>query len=114
MSVKITNPAEGATVKGVVRVTVDAPGVKRINFVVDGVIKGRDTQAPFAFDWYTDRYTDGRHSVKAVAGSGHSSDTVTVTVANTVTPPPPPPPPSFAVSIAGTPRVGQTLKAEIQ
>lgn len=91
---QITNPASGATVSGIVHITVSAPGVKRVSFYVDGVVKGRDASSPFTFEWYTTRYADGPHVIKAVSGDGKQSASVSVNVKNAVTPPPPPPPPA--------------------
>ena len=88
----ITSPAIGAKVSGIVPVRVDAPGVKQVNFYIDGVLKGRDSSAPFQFDWYTTRYADGPHTVKAVSGNGKQSAMVTVTVANPPMPGPTPTP----------------------
>ena len=78
----IISPPDGATVGGITHVLVDAPGVKQVNFYVDGVLKGRDKAPPFVFEWYTTRYPDGKHTVKAVSSSGRFKDEATVTVRN--------------------------------
>ncbi len=88
MSLKITSPARGATVSGIVPVLVSSPDVQRVNFSIDGVVKGRDLARPFLFDWYTTRYAEGSHTIKAVSGNGKQFDEVTVTVKNAVAPPP--------------------------
>lgn len=80
-SVTIVSPAAG-TVSGVVTVKVDAPGVQRVNFYVDGVLKGQDVAAPFAFAWHTTNYKDGPHTVKAVSGNGKLSNSRAFTVKN--------------------------------
>lgn len=82
---QIVSPAEGSTVNGVYRVKVSAPGIRKVNFYVDGVLKHRDVSEPFTFDWYTARYTDGPHVLKAVASSGkQSTPDVKIFVANGV------------------------------
>jgi len=99
---QITNPANGATVSGIVTVKVTAAGIQRVSFYVDGVLKGRDPSDPFEFTWYTTKYPDGEHTIKAVSGNGKYSASVTVTVANGVTPSPSPsanpvPPPASGI-----------------
>lgn len=113
MSVKITSPVKGSTVKGVVTIRVDAPSIKQVSFYVDGVLKGKDQSAPFAFDWYTTRYGDGTHVIKAVSNNGKFSDTATYVVANVAPVPTPIPTPTTTVTLTGTPQVGKTLTGKI-
>jgi len=107
MAVKITAPVVGSTVEGIVRVTVEAPGIKQINFYIDGVLKGRDKQSPFTFDWYTTRYSDGSHEIKAVSSNGKYSDRVNVSVKNQK-------PVSLTVVVTGNTQVGDTLTATLK
>ena len=87
-SVTITNPANGATVSGTVAVTANASddiGVTQVEFFVDGGSIGVDTSAPYSASWNTTGYSDGSHTVSAVAMDtiGQTgSDTVNVTVQN--------------------------------
>jgi len=88
-SVSITNPANGATVSSTVIVTAnvsDDNGVTQVEFFVDGASIGVDTSAPFESSWDTTTYSEGTHSISAIATdtigqTGNSS--VGVTVQNT-------------------------------
>ena len=87
-TVTVTNPANAATVSGSVNVTANASddkGVTQVEFFVDGVSIGVDTSAPYAASWDTTAYSDGTHTVSAMAtdtigqtGTG----TISVTVQN--------------------------------
>lgn len=79
---EITEPLDGSTVSGITTIKVDAPGIKRVNFYIDGTLKGRDRLAPFTFSWYTDRYPDGYHEVKAVSSNGKHNAKATYIVQN--------------------------------
>ncbi|WP_433206618.1 polysaccharide deacetylase family protein [Dactylosporangium sp. CS-047395] len=95
-SVKLTAPAEGATVSGTQQLTATASAdVVGVKFAVDGVDVGaEDTAAPFAASWDTKKATKGVHTVTATARTASSptaaTSKVTVTVDNTTTTPPPP------------------------
>ncbi len=105
--VAIGSPADGATVRGKVRLTATASssaGIARVEFRVDGVLRATDRTAPYAFGdtgyWTTTRIADGAHTVAvtAVDKSGRSvRDVHTVTVDNVrdpvVVPPAPDPEP---------------------
>ena len=53
-AVKITAPAQGASVAGTVDVQVAAaPEVTRVEFYVDGVLQSTDTASPFEYAWPT-------------------------------------------------------------
>jgi hypothetical protein len=86
--VSITNPADGATVSGTVSVTASASdnvGVTQVRFYVDGSLKTTDTSSPYSYSWDTTGYSDGSHTVQAVAydaAGNYAGDTHTVTVSN--------------------------------
>lgn len=89
-SVTITNPANGATVSGVVNVTANAAddnGVTQVEFFVDGASIGVDSTAPYSASWNTTAYGDGAHIVSSTATDtiGQTgSNSVNVTVQNAV------------------------------
>ncbi len=73
MSIQITAPVSGATVKPqqTVKVTVTGSSPLRVTLRVDGVIKARPKRAAngeYAWTWYTTNYTDGMHSLTASIG----------------------------------------------
>jgi hypothetical protein len=76
--------SDGQQVTGLVlwRVEVSRPA-KRVEFWIDGKLRGTDLQRPFTFGWDTASETPGEHSVEARAiGAGRlASAPVTVTVA---------------------------------
>lgn len=87
--VAITAPTAGSTVSGITVVTAsatDASGVNRVEFFVDGELKGTDTTAPYSFDWDTAAVPNGSHTVTARAvdlvGVAATSSGVSVTVSN--------------------------------
>ncbi len=52
----ITSPAANTTVSGTITITANATdnvGVTKVEFYVDGVLKGSDTTAPYSFAWDT-------------------------------------------------------------
>jgi bacterial leucyl aminopeptidase len=88
-SVSITAPAGGATVSGTVTISANATdnvGVTQVDFLVDGVVKGSDTSAPYSFAWDTTTAANGSHTLTARAadgaGSSATSAAVSVTVSN--------------------------------
>ena len=89
-SVDITAPTQGSTVSGTFVVSASAgddKGVAQVEFLVDGVRIGLDTQSTggWSASWNTSATADGQHTVtaKATDTAGQtSSDTVTVTVGN--------------------------------
>lgn len=93
MSVVITSPISGATVKGVIKIAVSAPGTKRINFWIDGAPVSNDLTAPFEYLWDTTKLSDGQHTIKAISGNGKQSASIYVSVLNALSAPPPNPPP---------------------
>jgi RHS repeat-associated protein len=95
LSVEVTAPKPGATVKDVVTITSNPGGVKnaevnRVEFYVDNVLIGIDLSNPWRTDWNTldpDFVAyDGTHSLTSIAytNTGRAtSPAVSVTTANT-------------------------------
>jgi len=89
-NVSITSPTAGATVSGTVNVTANATdniAVTGVQFKVDGAnIGAQDTTAPYSVSWNTATYSNGSHSITAVArdaaGNTKTSTAVAVTVNN--------------------------------
>jgi hypothetical protein len=87
-TVAMTAPAAGATLSGTTTVTATASdnvAVVKVDFYIDGVLRGTDTSAPYAFAWDTTASGNGSHTLRATAtdAAGNStSATNTVTVAN--------------------------------
>ncbi len=89
--VSIKKPKEGDEVSGTVTVKITAKGtsgsqsIARIDVFVDGNKIDEITGVPFKTGWDTTAYTDGVHTVRAVAYNDtneSSEDSVTVTVNN--------------------------------
>lgn len=89
-TVDITRPADGATVKGTVRIAAD---VERdgsggpVELFVDGARAGADSSVPYEFDWNADSVPDGAHSIEVRARDAHGrtgSDAITLYVDHTV------------------------------
>ncbi|MDH3295303.1 MAG: choice-of-anchor B family protein [Acidimicrobiia bacterium] len=91
-SVSVTEPAAGTPVNGTIPVTASASddnGVTQVDFRVDGVSIGTDTDGTdgWSAPWDTTETLDGPASVSAVAtdtAGQTASDSVTVTVDNVV------------------------------
>lgn len=92
-TVSITSPTSGATLTGIVTISANASdnvGVSKVEFYVDGALKGSDTTAPYAYSLNTATLSSGSHTITAKAfDTGNNSATsgpVTVTVADTTLP----------------------------
>lgn len=90
-TVSITAPAASATVSGTVNVTASASdnvGVSKVEFYVDGALKGTDTTATYLLSWNTTFLTNGSHTLAAkaydAAGNVGQSSSITVNVNNPV------------------------------
>lgn len=70
----ITNPTNGATVSGIVTITVDASQTPDI--IIDGI----KITLSYTYDWDTTAYADGSHTIEAKVPA--RSDIITVTVDN--------------------------------
>jgi hypothetical protein len=69
-SVSIVSPSNGEDVSGTVTVQVqasDAGGIRRVEFWIDGVLKGSDGSSPYEYRWQTANYEDGMHTITAKA-----------------------------------------------
>ncbi len=85
----ITAPSTGSTVTGSTTITANASdnvGVTRVEFWVDGALKGSDPAAPYSYAWDTTTTANGSRAVVAraydAAGNIGTSATITVTVSN--------------------------------
>jgi chitodextrinase len=91
--VSISSPANGALLKGTNVIAAAASdntggsGMSKVEFYVDGVLKGTDTTSPYSYSWDTTTATDGSHSLTAkaydIAGNSATSSTVSVNIDNT-------------------------------
>jgi Bacterial Ig domain len=85
-TVDIVAPADGEEVSGLVTIAVDAAdgdGVARIEFRIDGMLRGSDGSPPYEHLWQTANYSPGEHTVEAVGYDVLDNPTeasVTVTV----------------------------------
>ena len=91
-TVTITNPADGATVSGIVNITVSYTGcIDTVEFYIDSGLEYTDTSAPFEWGWDTNPYPDySSHTIEVkgyCAGEYKDNDIITVTVDNSGPPP---------------------------
>jgi hypothetical protein len=89
-TVSIISPTSGSAVSGSVPITASADdnvGVSRVEFHVDGVLRGTSTAKPFQFTWDSAGDAAGTHSLTAeaidTAGNIGASASVQVTVTGT-------------------------------
>jgi RHS repeat-associated protein len=92
-TVAISSPAAGDRVRNTVDVVAAASDDRRVDkveFLVDGVLKGTDTAAPYSYAWDTKTAANGTRSLTARAtddaGNVKTSAAVGVTVANSAPP----------------------------
>lgn len=109
----ITAPTAGATITGTVTYSANATdnvGVVKVEFYVDGALKGTDTTSPYSISLDTTSLTNASHSLTVksydAANNSTTSAAVSVTVNNPVTPPPDTTAPSVSVS---SPTAGTTI-----
>src|SRR5581483_8344885 len=72
-----TSIADGQTVSGLQHWLADVGGsVKKVEFVVDGTVRGTETKAPYSYDWDTAAETPGAHElvVRATGADGTVSE----------------------------------------
>ncbi len=93
-SVSLTFPSNNSNVSGTVLVTADATdnvGVTKVEYYVNGVLKGSDTTATYQYSWDTASVAPGVYTLYAkaydAAGNVGQSSTLTVTVVNDVSAP---------------------------
>jgi poly(hydroxyalkanoate) depolymerase family esterase len=86
-TVTLTEPANGATVSGLVWARASASdnvGVARVEFLIDGNLVGSDNAAPYEYEWASATATNGSHTLSAkaydAAGNATTTQPVTVTV----------------------------------
>ncbi|RKH43946.1 M20/M25/M40 family metallo-hydrolase [Corallococcus llansteffanensis] len=91
-TVSLSSPASGATVTGTVSIAATATdnvGVSKVEFLVDGALKGTSFASPYSFAWDSRTVANGSHTVAAKASdsAGNSATTTarTVTVSNVST-----------------------------
>jgi hypothetical protein len=91
-TIQITSPSNNGTVSGSVTVTANASdnkSVAGVRFMVDDVVLGTDTTAPYALSWNTNQSGNANHLLRAVArdaaGNEAMSAAVAVRVANNTT-----------------------------
>ncbi|MDH7602787.1 MAG: Ig-like domain-containing protein [Armatimonadota bacterium] len=75
-TVTITQPENGASVNGTVKVSAsasDTSGIMQVEFMVDGVSVWTDTTPPYEFDWDTSGLSQDYHILTAVATDASSN-----------------------------------------
>jgi hypothetical protein len=94
LTVAITSPLPGSTVAGTITIEATASGdlgVLGVEFQIDGGAGVEDTTAPYAVSWDTTAFSNGSHTLTAIArdaaGNRATSASVPVTVSNTTIPP---------------------------
>ncbi|MEX1126971.1 MAG: Ig-like domain-containing protein [Vicinamibacterales bacterium] len=110
-TVSITAPTAGTTVGGAVTIAASASDntvLSRVEFLVDGVVIGAATAAPYQAVWNTATVAAGSHTLQAraidAAGNAALSSGVAVTVPDTTNP---------DVSLTA-PASGATLRGEVR
>ncbi|MFC1679029.1 Ig-like domain-containing protein [Elusimicrobiota bacterium] len=69
-SVTISTPVAGSTVSATVAIAAEASGpaeIAKVEFYVDGALKGTDTTSPYAYSWNSLSVADGTHTLRAKA-----------------------------------------------
>ncbi len=82
-TVSITGPANGVTVNGSVNITATAAdnvGVTRVDFYVDGVLKGSSGVSPYVYAWDTSMVVNGTHTLLAKAYDAGNNEGVSASV----------------------------------
>lgn len=86
ISITITSPSNNETVRGTVTIQATVISncvVNRVEFYIDGILKGIDTSEPYSYAWDTTTAFLGPHALRVVAYSttGNNNDSqITVTV----------------------------------
>jgi len=91
-TVAVTAPVAGANVTGTATISANAAdnvGVSRVEFFVDGTLRGTDTTAPYSYGWDSTTSANGSRSLTAkaydAAGNVGTSAAVAVNVSNVST-----------------------------
>jgi hypothetical protein len=93
-SVSIVKPGDNETVSGTITVRAEAAddkGIDKVDFYIDDSLVESDTDAPYRFSWDTTTYSNGPHTIKAVAydtANQTATHQVTVTVQQAADNPP--------------------------
>lgn len=116
-TVGVTSPTSGATLAGTVAFTANASdniAVTKVEFYVDGQLKGTDTASPYSISLDTKALTNASHSFTAkafdAANNQVTSAAVSATVNNPVVPPPDTTKPLVDVT---SPATGSTISGSI-
>lgn len=99
-TVDVTNPADGATVSGVVTITAvasDDVGVSQVDFYLNDVLVGTDSSAPYEYSWNT-LGSAPPVAIKAVAADAAGNTATDDDTAVTVTTPTDSTPPTVNVT----------------
>lgn len=115
---QVTSPASGSTVAGTVNVGVsgaDSVGVTKVEWYLNGALKGSSAGASASFAWNTTTVANGSYTLQAkaydAAGNVGSSATVSVSVQNAAADTTPP---SAAIlSPATGAKVAKTVKVSV-
>lgn len=92
--VVIIAPVQGSTATGTVLVQASAQddrGVAKVEFYVDGSLRGTDSTQPFELSWNTVLESDGARQISASAydaAGNKATDAIDVYVSNALAPPP--------------------------
>jgi hypothetical protein len=93
-TVTLTAPTNGSALKGAATISATASdnvggsGIAKVEFYVDGALKGTDTTTPYSISWDTTTATNASHTVSAIAydaatpANTATSGNTTVTVDN--------------------------------
>lgn len=107
--VSVTAPANNASITGTVSVTANATddvAVSRVEFYIDGTLKGTDTSSPYAYSLVASTLTPGTHTISAKAydpaGNVTTSTIINVNVADTTSPSVSVTAPTGGSSVSGT------------
>ena len=90
-TVSVTDPSGGSVVSGTTTIAATASdsttGVVKVEFLVNGVVKGQDTTSPYIYAWDTTTASDGTYTLSAKAfdsaANTATSSPVNVNVDNT-------------------------------
>jgi hypothetical protein len=91
--VRITSPKNDATVSsGKLTVSADAEdnvAVAKVEFYVNGVLKGTDTSSPYSYVWDNSSYPNGSHTLRVVAyDTAKNSQSHQISIRKASLPPP--------------------------
>jgi hypothetical protein len=95
-TISVTSPTSGVTLVGAIAISANASGalpIANVQFKIDGINLGTATStSPYSLSWATTGFTNGPHTVSAVAvdaaGNAGTAPVVTVMVSNSTGPPP--------------------------